>query len=362
MKHPKEPPILQRKTAFRRSIMTWYRNQARDLPWRGTKDPYAIWVAEIILQQTRVDQGTPYIQRFLKRLPTVQKLAAAKEDTVLKLWEGLGYYTRARNLHKAARLVVNEYDGTLPVTANDWQSLPGIGRYTAGAIASIAHEEQVPVVDGNVKRVIARLTNLDQNVDLPKTTEHLWEVMARLVKGKSPGTFNQSVMELGSNICLPRNPDCPRCPVKQYCLANKNNTQASLPVRTPKKKVPHHQIAIAAIKKNGRYLLGKRPPQGLLGGLWEFPGGKIEPGESHEQALRREIHEELGITITSPKFLTSIDHAYSHFKVTLHIYLCKHDHGTPKPNAHTELKWSTKKDFPKLTFPKANHKFLDQLP
>jgi A/G-specific adenine glycosylase len=319
-------------------------------------------VAEIVLQQTRVIQGTPYIERFLKRFPTIEKLASARQDSVLKLWEGLGYYSRARNLHKAARIVVREFDGILPTTAHDWQSLPGIGPYTAGAIASIAHDEQVPVVDGNVKRVLTRLTDCPDNIDLPKTTDVIWDWMAILVKGKSPGDFNQSIMELGANICTPKNPACASCPVHTFCEANRNATQSIRPVRARKKKVPHHHIVIAAIRKNGRYLLGKRPPKGLLGGLWEFPGGKVEPGETHEQALAREIKEELAITIHSPQYLTTVKHAYTHFKVTLHIYLCKPEKGTPKPKVHTHLKWMRKKDFAKLAFPKANHKFLSKLP
>ena len=362
MKAPESLALFSRKAAFRRKMVDWYRAQARDLSWRGTKDPYAVWVAEIILQQTRVDQGTPYIERFLKRFPTVEKLAAARQDSVLKLWEGLGYYSRARNLHKAAQKVIRENDGILPVTTDEWQSLPGVGRYTAGAIASIAHDQQSPVVDGNVKRVLTRLTDCPDNIDLPGTTETIWEWMTILVKGKSPGDFNQSIMELGANVCTPRNPSCTSCPVKTFCEANNNNTQSKRPVRTKKKKVPHHEIVIAAIQKNGRYLLGKRPSKGLLGGLWEFPGGKIESGETPEQALAREIKEELGITIRSPEFLTSVKHAYTHFKVTLHIYHCKQHKGTPTPKVHTQLKWTRKKDFGKLAFPKANHKFLSKLP
>ena len=355
-------PVFEKKTAFRRKIMNWYRATSRDLSWRGTTDPYAVWVAEIMPQQTRVEQGTPYIERFLKRFPTVEKLAAAHEDTVLKLWEGLGYYSRARNLHKAATIIVDERRGVFPESAAEWQLLPGVGRYTAGAIASITLHEQVPVVDGNVKRVLARLTDCSGNIDQPETTVRMWEWMTTLVKGKSPGDFNQSVMELGANICTPRNPVCESCPVQGYCLSFEAGTVLSRPVRTKKAKVPHHHIAIAAIKKNGRYLLGKRPSEGLLGGLWEFPGGKIEAHETQIEALKREIKEEVGITLLDCTYLTSVEHAYSHFKVTLHVYTCKAGKGTVQSRAHTELKWVHKKSFGKLAFPKANHKFLSELP
>lgn len=342
--------------------MNWYGRQARDLPWRGTTDLYSVWISEIVLQQTRVDQGTPYIQRFLKRFPTVEKLAGARDDSVLKLWEGLGYYSRARNLHKAARIVVRERNGLFPQSAEEWQTLPGVGRYTAGAIASIALDERVPVVDGNVKRVLARLADYSESIDTPAATEQFWAWMEHLVDGKSPGIFNQSVMELGANVCTPRRPSCDECPISTCCAAYGNGTQEERPVRTPKKKVPHHHIVVAAIRRGDQYLLGKRPTEGFLGGLWEFPGGKVEAGESHEEALHREIHEELALRLNTLEYLTTVNHAYSHFKITLHVYLCTAHKGAPNSHAHTELKWVQKKSFGKLAFPKANHKFMDILP
>lgn len=342
--------------------MHWYRKQARDLSWRGTTDPYAVWVSEIVLQQTRVEQGTPYIERFMKRFPTVEKLARANEDSVLKLWEGLGYYSRARNLHKAAKIVALERNGEFPGNAAAWEELPGIGRYTAGAIASIALNERVPVVDGNVKRVLSRVMDHAESIDSQASTALCWEWMTKLVDGTAPGTFNQSVMELGANVCTPKQPHCDACPVSLVCRAYRNGTQSQRPVRTPKKKVPHHQIVIGAIQRNGEYLLGKRKSDGFLGGLWEFPGGKIEANEKHEEALHREVGEELSIKLKSADYLTSVDHAYSHFKVTLHVYVCTANRARPKTNVHTELRWVNKKNFGKLAFPKANHKFLKLLP
>ena len=287
----KAPPLgetlIERKTLFRRALLKWYRREKRDLFWRGTSDPYAVWVVEIILQQTRVEQGGPYIKRFLAAFPTVQDLARATPDRVLKLWEGLGYYTRARNLHKAAKIIADERSGRFPETAEDWQQLPGVGRYTAGAIASIAFGESAPVLDGNVKRVLARLIDLDASIDDGAVTENLWALAALFVRGKLPGDFNQAMMELGANVCTPRAPACEVCPVSKFCFAFERGTQSQRPVRKPKKAVPHYEIVVAAIKKNGRYLLGKRPPEGLLGGLWEFPGGKVKPGETHAAALRR---------------------------------------------------------------------------
>ncbi len=354
-------PLLERKTPFRRRLLAWYRREARELPFRGETDPYKVWVSEIILQQTRVDQGTPYIKRFLKSFPTVRDLARADLDEVLKLWEGLGYYSRARNLHKAARIVIHELGSRLPANAKDWEDLPGVGRYTAGAIASIALGEKVPVLDGNVKRVLARLLNLDASIDEAPTVRLLWDAMAHLVQGRAPGDFNQAMMELGARVCTPKSPDCAACPVRTDCKARLAGTQQLRPVRSTKRAIPHYEIVVAAIKKNGRYLLGKRPPKCLLGGLWEFPGGKLKRGESHDAALIREAKEELGITLKPGAMVASVDHAYSHFRVTLNVYACAHVSGTPSANAHTELKWVRPSEFKKLAFPKANHKFMHLL-
>ncbi len=349
------------RTAFRRAIIQWFRRAARPVSWRGTKDPYAIWIAEIALQQTRVDQGTPYIERLLHRFPDVRALAAADLDEVLKLWEGLGYYARARHLHAAARRIVHDRAGQMPTSAAEWLDMPGVGRYTAGAIASIAFGEAAPVLDGNVKRVLARLIDLDESIDNPKVVQRLWDLMDRLVRGAAPGDFNQGMMELGAQICTPRAPRCLVCPVQTFCRAHAAGTVESRPVRWPKPAVPHHEVVIAAVKKNGRYLLGKRPQGGLLGGLWEFPGGKVKPGETHPAALRRELREELGIRVTIGDHVATVEHAYSHFRVSLHVYRCEHRSGKATPRAHTELRWVAPKDFAALAFPKANHKFLKLL-
>ncbi len=358
---PLPSSFRRRRGYFRRALLRWYRANARDLPWRDHPDPYCVWVSEIVLQQTRVEQGTPYIQRFLEVFPTVEALADAPIDRVLKSWEGLGYYTRARNLHKAAQQVMRERGGALPSTAAEWLELPGVGRYTAGAIASISFGEQSPVVDGNVKRVLARVLDMSECIDDAATTETLWAVASELVRGETPGDFNQALMEFGAEQCTPRNPQCETCPVQRYCASFAQDTQSIRPVRKKKKKVPHHEIVVAVIRKNGRYLLGRRPEQGLLGGLWEFPGGKVESGESHEMALSREVQEELGMEVRIGGLIATVNHAYSHFKVTLNVYGCQHTKGTPTANVHTEIKWVTAKRFDEFAFPKANHKFLKLL-
>ena len=353
--------LLERKAGFRRALLAWYRRERRDLSWRGVLDPYVVWVTEVMLQQTRVEQGTPYFERFRALFPSVEALAAAKEDQVLKAWEGLGYYSRARNIHKAAKAVVGERGSVFPDTAAEWRTLPGVGPYTAGAIASIAFGRNEPAVDGNVIRVLARLTRLRESIDDAKAGKELWALAGALVKGGSPGDFNQGLMELGAQVCVPRNALCGECPVSKYCGAAAAGDQDALPLRRPKKPVPRRELVIAAVKKNGRYLLGRRPPDGMLGGLWEFPGGKAELGESDTTALRRELKEKLGIEVEVGELAATVNHAYSHFKVMLRVYRCAHVEGKAAPRVHSELKWVLPRDFSDYAFPGANHKFLGLL-
>ncbi len=345
--------------AIRRALLAWYRREARDLPWRRTDDPYKIWTSEIMLQQTRVEAVIDYYNRFLKAFPTVKALAKAPIDRVLKQWEGLGYYSRARNLHKTAKLIVER--GAFPETVTEWMALPGIGRYSAGAVCSIAFGVCAPVVDGNVKRVLSRLFAIEDSIDDAKTVAQMWGLAEQLVSPSKPGDFNQSLMELGARVCLPRQPKCDECPLVKRCSARLLNIERTLPVRNDKKTPPHAHVVAAAIKKNGRYLLGRRPESGMLGGLWEFPGGKVEPGETHHEALRREIREELGGEVNVGAHVATVDHAYSHLTVTIHLYQCEWLSDKPKTLYHDALKWVSRKQFNQYAFPKANLKFLDLL-
>ncbi len=314
-----------------------------------------------MLQQTRVGTVVPYYRRFLKAFPTVKALAAAPLDRVLKLWEGLGYYSRARNLHRAAQAIAGERGDLFPRSAAEWQHLPGVGRYTAAAIASIAFGERAAVLDGNVRRVLIRLFALDRPPAAPRTTRLLWAMAEALVPLSRPGDFNQAMMELGARVCTPRNPHCGLCPVRGLCEARKSGRQNDLPLRPAKKLLPHYHIVAAAIRKRGRYLLGRRRPDEMLGGLWEFPGGKVEKGETHEQALRREIREEMGIEIAVERHVASVRHAYSHFAITLHVYLCTLVAGRPTPRHHTALAWVAPSQFDRYAFPGADRKFLHLL-
>jgi A/G-specific adenine glycosylase len=314
------------KAQLEKQLLAWWDAGHLSWPWRESQDPYVIWVAEVMLQQTQIATVIPYFERWMARFPTVQDLAAASLDEVLKLWEGLGYYSRARNLHAAAKIVVAEHAGHLPETVPELLSLPGIGRYTAGAIASIAFNQAVPVLDGNVMRVLSRLIDLPEDVTQSATKRKLWQLAGSLVPDQRPGEYNEAFMELGQQVCLPSTPDCHLCPLADQCQAFERGTVDQRPVKPARKPTPHYDVVAGIIWKSGEpaatkpFLIARRPLDGLLGGLWEFPGGKIEKGESHAQALRREIEEELALKIIVGQPLTIVKHAYTHFRITLHAY------------------------------------------
>lgn len=315
-----------------------------------------------MLQQTQVETVKPYYERFLRRFPTVERLARARLDTVLKAWEGLGYYSRARNMHRAAQLLVARHDSRLPDSKEDLLALPGIGPYTAGAIASIAFDCREPVVDGNVTRVLCRVFRVRTDPNSSATRKKIWHTAESLLPVKRVGNFNQALMELGSEVCLPQVPRCPQCPLRRVCLARRRGEETSLPRRPPRKAIPCYTIAIGVIyDRHGRVLIDKRKPEGLLGGLWEFPGGKKEPGESLETALRREVREELGIRVQVKQRLAVVDHAYSHFRVRLHVFECRHVAGTPRCITCSDVRWVVPESLKRYAFPAANHRIIRTL-
>ncbi|MBM4045775.1 MAG: A/G-specific adenine glycosylase [Planctomycetes bacterium] len=358
---------------MQRRLLVWFRRDQRDLPWRRTRDPYAIWVSEIMLQQTQVATVEPYFERFLKRFPTVKALAQAPLGAVLKVWEGLGYYSRARNLHRAAKLVVSEFGGRLPGTMDELLTLPGIGRYTAGAIASIAFGQDEPVLDGNVTRVLCRVFRIRQNPKAGKTQQKLWSLARQLIPPGKAGAMNQALMELGATVCVPREPRCAVCPLSVakkpvpiigtgfFCLARLHGEQDDLPLKTKRKPVPHHDIAAGVIWKGSRILIDQRKPEGLLGGLWEFPGGKRRPRESLAAALVREAREELGVQVEVLRPLVTVQHAYSHFRITLHVFHCRHVSGRPRALGCAAWKWVTLPELGRYAFPAATHKVIAAL-
>jgi A/G-specific adenine glycosylase len=325
--------------SFSSLLLTWYKSNARSLPWRGHPDPYAVCISEIMLQQTRVETVIPYFLRWMERFPDIKRLAESSEQEVLNAWEGLGYYSRARSIFKTARLIVDQHGGRLPDNRAELQKLPGLGRYTAAAISSIAFGRDEVVLDGNVKRVLSRCFNISMPVDTPAGEKILWEKAEALLPHGRAGDYNQAVMDLGAMLCTPRAPQCEKCPVAEICQAKSLGLQEKLPVVTEKKPIPHYLVAAAVIKKNGVILIARRPSKGLLGGLWEFPGGKVETGESLEAALKREIREELGAEIEVGGELGTYKHAYTHFRVTLHAFSVSLAGEEPKALEASELRW-----------------------
>ena len=352
--------MLSTSPKARESLLSWYAKAGRDLPWRKGCDPYDIWVSEIMLQQTQVKTVIPYYLRWLAQFPTIEQLAKADLQQVLKAWEGLGYYTRARNLHRAAQEVLQHHGGVFPTELEDVLALPGIGRTTAGGILSAAFNQPVAILDGNVKRVLARLVALP--VPQAKATNQLWELSETLLDREHPKDFNQALMDLGATLCTPKHPNCPSCPWIPYCQAYNLGMQSQLPMRETSSPLPHKAIGVAVIwNEQGQILIDRRRPEGLLGGLWEFPGGKIEPGETVEECIKREIQEELGIDIAVGDRLITIDHAYSHFRVTLTVHHCRHLAGVPQPIESDEIRWVTLDEIDQFPFPKANTQIIAAL-
>jgi len=350
--------------AFIHPLLNWYHAHAAALPWRVSQDPYRVWLSEIMLQQTQVTTVILYYERFLAVFPTVFELAGAERDSVLKMWEGLGYYSRARNLHKCAQMVAEEFGGKFPDSAESLQQLPGIGRYTAGAIASIAFDESAPVLDGNVIRVFARLFDISEDVSQTKTKNHLWDIAEELVPQENPGDYNQALMELGRMVCKPRNPLCEECPIREYCRAYAENLQDERPVKKKRAPTPHYDVTAGLIRNgNHQLLIAKRMDDALLGGLWEFPGGKQEDGESLPECLARELQEELAIQVEVGAFFVKVKHAYTHFKITLHVFECEWlpKGGEPQAIECADWRWVTEDELEQFAFSAADRQVIEEL-
>ena len=322
---------------IRMQLAAWYQKNQRTLPWRQTQNPYHIWISEVMLQQTQVNTAIPYFKKFINRFPDMAHLARAREQTVLKRWEGLGYYARARNLHRAVKIVLEDYNGNIPRDIKTFQKLPGVGDYIASAVLSIAFGQPYAVVDGNVKRVLARMFMVDTPVNGSGFHKAFKEIADRMIDSKRPATFNQAMMELGALVCRPKNPLCGQCPLKNGCRALLSRQVAGYPKRIPPKKVPLVHIAAGVVSKNGRVLITRRKSEGLLGGLWEFPGGKVKKGESAEQACIREIREEVNLNVDIDSFLKRVRHAYTHFKIVMDVYCCRWVSGRVRRTARRRI-------------------------
>lgn len=293
-----------------------------------------------MLQQTRVEAAAPYFDRWIKRFPDIASLASAPSDEVMRLWEGLGYYSRARNLHRAAKLVMTKLGGTLPASIEGLQRLPGIGRYTAAAIAAIAFGIDVLALDGNQRRVLARLFDLPIDPRTAQGERLLLAKAPQLLRQGRAAAINQALMDLGSTVCTAHAPRCRDCPLATHCLARTRGTQESRPIRPARRAVPHHRVTAAVLRRGQLVLIAQRPAGGLLGGLWEFPGGKQMRGETLEACLRRELREELGVTVRVGSRLGVFRHAYSHFRVTVYAYDCRLQRGEPQALQHSRVRWA----------------------
>ncbi|MCJ7813129.1 A/G-specific adenine glycosylase [bacterium] len=349
------------KKCIQKNILSWYQANKRDMPWRNTKDPYGIWVSEIMLQQTQVSTVIAYYKRFIAEFPTVRHLANAQLDRVMKLWEGLGYYGRARNLHRAAQEIMSRFGGRIPDHEKDLLSLPGIGRYTVGAILSIAFGKGVSVLDGNIIRLLSRIFHVTDSVDHAETKNQLWSLSEQIIPENGIQDFNQGLMELGAIVCKLKNPLCADCPLDKVCEANRLSIQTELPVRSPKKKIPHYDVTAGIIWRKGKFLITLRPPKGLLGGLWEFPGGKQKAGESLKDCLQREIREELNVDIKVDNLLVSVKHAYTHFRITLHVFNCQYVGGKIRLHGCDDYLWITSAELDDFALPGADRKVIKLL-
>jgi A/G-specific adenine glycosylase len=345
------------RNSFARDLLAWYGAHKRDLPWRGTNDPYRIWVSEVMLQQTTVPAVIPYYERWLEAFPDIGSLARAPLRRVLREWQGLGYYQRARNLRAAARAIVRQHGGRVPEDPSVLQRLPGFGPYTTAAVASLAFGRLLPVIDANVRRVLMRVLGLEGTADA-KHDPVLREFLDQVLPCGRPGDFNQAMMELGALVCRGRSPQCLACPVRPACAAAREGRQEIIPA--PKTlRSERIEVVVAVIERKGRVLLQERPAGGLLAGLWEFPGGKVEPGESLTAALRREIREELGVPIEAVRRLTTVRHAYTRYLVTLHAFACRIRGEGPRTGPRRRwVRWNDLRDYP---LPSGSVKIVDAL-
>lgn len=360
MKSYRLPPGLRERVST--GLLPWFDLNARDLPWRRNRSPYAVWISEAMLQQTRVDTVIPYFEAWMARFPSVEGLAAADQQAVLKVWEGLGYYARARNLHRAARRIVERHGGAFPDDPVEAAALPGIGPYTLAAVMSLAFHRPFAVLDGNVERVLTRLCAIGDDIRSPAVKAALRAAAGRMLADHPPGRFNEAVMELGATVCLPRNPRCGLCPLSPVCRARKRGETDRYPHKSSKARVPTVEVGAGVVwRDETTFLVARRKEEGMLGGLWEFPGGKREPGESFPDCVRRELREELDIEVAVGELLLVVRHSYSHFNLRMPVHHCRWTGGEPKTLDCADFRWTTLADCRGLPFSRADLKVIEAL-
>ncbi|GCF92355.1 A/G-specific adenine glycosylase [Enterococcus florum] len=357
--------------AFQTEFLAWYNKEKRNLPWRYNHDPYRIWISEIMLQQTRVDTVIDYFYRFMEEFPTIEALALAPEEKLLKAWEGLGYYSRARNIQAAAKQLLENYDGKMPKTLDEIRSLKGIGPYTAGAIGSIAFGLPEPAIDGNVMRVVSRLFCIEEDIAKASSRSVFDRAMRTIISSKNPGDFNQAMMDLGSSICTPVNPQCEQCPIQAYCMAYKEQRQTDFPIKSKKAK-PKDVYYLAGIIENDQheFLLQQRDSKGLLASMWLFPLEEVSK-EQYQTLLEKydpaqwnlfsadQVSEEAPEMFTDfpvvwqKKLLGEISHVFSHLRWHVLVF-----YGRTLSEFEEQGKWVKEADFSNYVFPKPQQKLL----
>ncbi|WP_269611661.1 8-oxo-dGTP diphosphatase MutT [Prochlorococcus marinus] len=360
-------------------LLAWFRTNGRYwIPWKLKKDgsiphlgeslsPYGIWVAEVMLQQTQLKVVIPYWEKWMKVFPSLTSLTEADLDTVLMLWQGLGYYSRANRIHQSSKILIDfvgknkdQDPHSWPNEIEQWMSLPGIGRTTAGSIISSAFDLPTPILDGNVKRIFSRLLAIEGKIN--KNDKELWKLSSVLISTNSPRNFNQALMDLGANICTPKKPSCSICPIQKFCIAYTKYDPDNFPIKAMTKIKPLQEIGIGLVfNKNGELLIDQRLESSSMGGMWEFPGGKKNSEESIEKTIKRELKEELGIVVKVGEKLLSFEHAYTHKRLYFIVHFCEWISGDPKPLASQKLLWVSPSKLLDFPFPAANKKIISEL-
>ncbi|MEE6452453.1 A/G-specific adenine glycosylase [Gottfriedia acidiceleris] len=348
------------KNDFKNNLVNWFLAEQRDLPWRKNKDPYRVWVSEIMLQQTRVDTVIPFYNKFMQNFPTIADLANAEEEKVLKAWEGLGYYSRARNLQSAVREVHEEYSGKVPDTPELISKLKGVGPYTAGAILSIAYGKPEPAVDGNVMRVLSRILTIWEDIGIPKNRKIFEQAVRALISHEDPSAFNQGLMELGALICTPTNPACLLCPVREQCLAFETGVVTELPIKSKKKAPKPINLAVGVIRNsNNKYLIQQRPSSGLLANMWEFPTAELQSTMlSKSDTLSFFLNQESQLVVEGLSYQFNIEHIFSHLVWKMEVYVGK---AINEGSLSSNQKWVTLDECKELPFPVVHQKIYQQI-
>ena len=348
---------------MQQQLLDWFTAYGRDLPWRRTYLPYHIWISEIMLQQTQMARAIIYFQRWIERFPDIASLAQAAEEEVLRLWEGLGYYSRARNIHKTAQILVTHHNGRLPADHRLLRTLPGIGPYTAGAVMSLAFNEEFPAVDANIERLFSRVFNLTESVKEKKTQTFIWQAARDLIPMAKARNFNQALMELGALVCTPKDPDCMHCPLNSLCEASRLGVAHERPVLPPTRKSIRVEMATGVLTHRGKIFIQKRLADGVWANLWEFPGGRLEPGENPEATVVREFYEETELVVQCLEKVRVIKHNYTRYRVFLHCYTCELQYGQSVPRLHAaqEYRWIEKEALDDFAFPAPHRRLIEIL-